>query len=1006
VAWVGGPIGGSTGAAQVHVKRWTGTAWQLVGGPLNADPDSVAHEPKIETIGGVPHVAWYESDDGNGTARVSVARWNAGTSAWVAVGGNVLGAGDVLQEDYLDLAEVGGEPHVTWAQKTGGMFPVEVVVKRFTAGAWQELPSPNTTVSPLNNFLFPDIESIDGVLHVALVDLSDGVGFPILIAEFTGGSWSVVGDYLSGTAEHARPRLAELDGEPAVVWYDVSNGMTFGDTSLRMSRWNGTTWADVGPPIHDDAPGAAILPALEVVHDVPYVAWIGTADTPLIQVAHLEGSAWEPDGEPTAQPGGTFGLVSPALASVGDIPHLTWTDYDGTSRIHAGRIADQSVIQLSAATYAADESDGSVAIAVERQGSTAGTASVEVETTDGTATGGVDYDGGSGTVNFANGQASQGLVITINDDEAPEADETVNIALSDPEGATLGSPASATLTIDDDDPIDTQITSGPIGPTNDLTPTFNFTANPAAGASFECSLNNSAFSSCLTPFTTSTLPDGPYTLRVWAKNATPAVDSTPASRAFFVDTVAPTTTLGVSAQPGQGADLGDGRFSGTVLISRQLNDPAPSPGGGGVQCVVDPPTRPATIDQIPTSGCPLVVTAPGQHRVYAASFDAAGNKGPVVQASFEIVAPPETTIISGPEGTSWTSTPTFTFASSQPSSTFRCRVDGTPVECSSPFTIQTPLGPGTHNFQVAAESPAGVEDPTPASRLFEVGARETHSATCVVSPWIMRPFPGAAQQWTNSCWVLPRAAGCPDEDGESQCGYVNEPCPVGAECTGTTQTTFSERDSVQVVWMVQSSVKFGPLSEAHDMRLGDVRNRGFAAFCDPDPGPTCSTSATRTWIGNGDYMSATCGAVNVSDPIELFGPAETRFQTCQVSLTIKPAVALQATASGTSGSAYVPVAGTLTVGSAGSGAPTGKVTMAKESENPAFRTIKAEAKVAGPVSFKFKLSKPAAKTYKRKGKVRLSLRASFKPKGGGRTLKRKQKLTLVAPPELAPTPLP
>jgi hypothetical protein len=331
-------------------------------------------------------------------------------------------------------------------------------------------------------------------------------------------------------------------------------------------------------------------------------------------------------------------------------------------------------------------------------------------------------------VNFANGQAAQGLILEISNDEAHENDETVELTLSDPESATLGDPTVTTVTIEDDDPINTTITSGPAEPTNDPTPTFGFAADPSAGASFECSLDNAPFANCPNPFTTAALADGSHTLRVRAKNPTPAVDATPASRTFFVDTVAPQTVLTISAQPGQGTNLGAGRFSGAVSIGRQLIDPAPSPGGGGVQCVLDPPTPPTSLDQIPTTGCPLIASALGEHRVYAASFDAAGNKGPVTQASFEIVAKPTVTITGGPNAFTWEREPQFTFTSATQGATFECRLDSSAfVRCGSPWIA--PMGdPGTsHTFEVRAVGPDGaVGDPARRSYTIEAPATYTH----------------------------------------------------------------------------------------------------------------------------------------------------------------------------------------------------------------------------------------------------------------------------------------
>jgi lysophospholipase L1-like esterase len=119
-------------------------------------------------------------------------------------------------------------------------------------------------------------------------------------------------------------------------------------------------------------------------------------------------------------------------------------------------------------------------------------------------------------------------------------------------------------------------------------------------------------------------------------------------------------------------------------------------------------------------------TAPlgdGAHSVSVRAIDMAGNGDPSpASRSFSVdTAAPDTTITAGPSRRTDDSTPTFTFSSTEASSSFVCRMDGQVVgSCHSPFTTSA-LTPGPHNFGVRAIDRAGNGDPSPAGRSFTVG---------------------------------------------------------------------------------------------------------------------------------------------------------------------------------------------------------------------------------------------------------------------------------------------
>ncbi len=83
-------------------------------------------------------------------------------------------------------------------------------------------------------------------------------------------------------------------------------------------------------------------------------------------------------------------------------------------------------------------------------------------------------------------------------------------------------------------------------------------------------------------------------------------------------------------------------------------------------------------------------------------------------------APPDTAISSGPEGLTNSDRASFAFSSTEPGSTFLCKLDDGPAEeCASPKTY-TDLVDGEHTFKVAATDEAGNEDSEPAVRRWTV----------------------------------------------------------------------------------------------------------------------------------------------------------------------------------------------------------------------------------------------------------------------------------------------
>ncbi|XP_065884189.1 uncharacterized protein [Dysidea avara] len=116
---------------------------------------------------------------------------------------------------------------------------------------------------------------------------------------------------------------------------------------------------------------------------------------------------------------------------------------------------DVCTVSFSQSTYNVDEDDGPARPVLVLNGESATDITVQVRDTENTATrGGVDYDSGIYNVVIPAGQTSVPFDVPINDDDILEGNEDFDLTIirnTLPDGVTRGNPASATVTIVDDE---------------------------------------------------------------------------------------------------------------------------------------------------------------------------------------------------------------------------------------------------------------------------------------------------------------------------------------------------------------------------------------------------------------------------------------------------------------------------------------------------------------------------------------------------------------------------
>lgn len=108
-------------------------------------------------------------------------------------------------------------------------------------------------------------------------------------------------------------------------------------------------------------------------------------------------------------------------------------------------------VRFAAASYTVSEATSAVTVNVLRTGPTSGAVTVDYAATGGTAVNGQDYALAAGTLTFGPGVTAQSFAVMLTNDTVAEGAETIVLTLSNPGGATLGTPAVATVKVTSND---------------------------------------------------------------------------------------------------------------------------------------------------------------------------------------------------------------------------------------------------------------------------------------------------------------------------------------------------------------------------------------------------------------------------------------------------------------------------------------------------------------------------------------------------------------------------
>jgi hypothetical protein len=364
---------------------------------------------------------------------------------YVVVTGAYAQAKQAVQFEYADESD--GVDHATGASYP--FYPIPEAAK--TTNHWIEGGAPGDV----------DARS-DNDRHLLLVDADNKHLYELYNVFFDGTSWQAgSGAFFDLGSNTRRPEgwtsadAAGLAILPGLVRYDE----VFGPDEIRhafratVRRTNGYVY----PASHVAGATAGALP-------------MGAR---LRLKAGKDISGFAPEVQKIFRAMKTYGLIVADNASDMFVSGTFDTRWDDGSELgdvilpafralHASdfevvklaiRTVEKPTVQFSAATYSAAEAGRRATITVRRAANLAAAVTVPYTTLDGSAVAGIDYTPASGVLTFLPGVTSRTFTVPVLNDAAHESAPAVLLLLGAPGGgAVLGSPSTAVLTIDDNDP--------------------------------------------------------------------------------------------------------------------------------------------------------------------------------------------------------------------------------------------------------------------------------------------------------------------------------------------------------------------------------------------------------------------------------------------------------------------------------------------------------------------------------------------------------------------------
>jgi hypothetical protein len=308
-----------------YVSKFSGSAWEPIGGEVTSDPTKWNDNPRIAFNNGIPYIVCREYSSG-ATITKDVVVFRLNGSNWEQVGSslNIDPNGDPAN---LVMTFIGNTPYVVWREYYSGGY--HIIVKHFDGSQWVR-DGGDLNFNPIRSGSASVIANLDGIPYVSWCE-DDGSGSTQINVKYLNGSnWESIGGSLNvdGNRNAVASDIVLYQGVPHVTWYEY-NGTAF---QIYVKRFQAGAWQLMGNSLNVIPGGNGYDPQFAVDTDDLYVSFAQQGEgTTRVYVKKSYAGNWESVGIGSLNVDPIRTAQQPRIAMYNDVPYVTWMERNASN---------------------------------------------------------------------------------------------------------------------------------------------------------------------------------------------------------------------------------------------------------------------------------------------------------------------------------------------------------------------------------------------------------------------------------------------------------------------------------------------------------------------------------------------------------------------------------------------------------------------------------------------------------------------------------------------------